>query len=130
MGTKFLTKEEILNRKPILKEIEVPQWGGSVHIRPMTVAEQTKLAELGTKYEKSKTVERIKGITLQVIRWTVVDEDGSQMFTEEDLEQLMQSDASAIMTLQDAIIGYSGLTAESREELAKNLKSQAEEASL
>jgi hypothetical protein len=130
MGNSPLTKNEILNRKPILKEVEIPQWGGFVNIRPMTVAEQTKLAELGTKYEKGKTVERIKGITLQVIKWTVVDAEGNPLFSEEDLDQLMQSDASAIMTLQDAIISYSGLTAESREELAKNLKSQAEEASL
>lgn len=130
MGNKFLTKSEILSRKPILKEVEVPQWGGSVHIRPMTVAEQTQLAELGTKYDKGKTIDRIMNITLKVIKWTVVDDEGNQMFTDDDLEQLMQSDASAIMTLQDAIIGYSGLTSESREELAKNLKSQADEANL
>jgi hypothetical protein len=44
-------------------------------------------------------------------------------------DQLLQSDASAIMSLQDAIIRYSGLTEESRRELEKNLLSQAAEAS-
>jgi hypothetical protein len=28
-------------------EIEVPEWGGSVFIRPVTLAEQAKLADLG-----------------------------------------------------------------------------------
>jgi hypothetical protein len=48
-----LTKAQILNRKPILQEVPIPQWGGFVYIRPLTVAEQTKLAELGTKFEKA-----------------------------------------------------------------------------
>jgi hypothetical protein len=124
-----LTKSQILNRKPILQEVQIPQWGGFVYIRPLTVAEQTKLAELGTKFEKANTAARIKNITLQVIKWSVTDADGAALFEDGDLDQLLQSDASAIMSLQDAIIRYSGLTEESRRELEKNLLSRAEEAS-
>jgi hypothetical protein len=124
-----LTKTQILNRKPLLQEVQLPQWGGFVYIRPLTVAEQTKLAELGTKFEKANTAARIKNITLQVIKWSVTDADGAALFDDGDLDQLLQSDASAIMSLQDAIIRYSGLTEESRRELEKNLLSQAEEAS-
>jgi hypothetical protein len=124
-----LTKAQILNRKPILQEIQIPQWGGFVYIRPLTVAEQTKLAELGTKYEKANTSARIKSITLQVIKWSVTDADGAALFEDGDLDSLLQSDASAIMSLQDAIVRYSGLTEESRKELEKNLLSQAAETS-
>jgi hypothetical protein len=124
-----LTKQQILNRKPLLQEVQLPQWGGFVYIRPLTVAEQTKLAELGTKFEKANTAARIKNITLQVIKWSVTDADGAPLFDDGDLDQLLQADASAIMSLQDAIIRYSGLTEESRRELEKNLLSRAEEAS-
>ena len=31
-----LTKEQILTATPKLQEIEVPEWGGSVFIRPIT----------------------------------------------------------------------------------------------
>jgi len=124
-----LTKAQILHRKPILQEVQIPQWGGFVYIRPLTVAEQTKLAELGTKFEKANTAARIKNITLQVIKWSVTDADGAALFEDADLDLLLQSDASAIMSLQDAIIRYSGLTEESRRELEKNLLSQAAEAS-
>lgn len=129
MNERALTKEQILNRKPILQEIRIPQWGGFVYIRPLTVSEQTRLAELGTKFEKANTAARIKNITLQVIKWSVTDADGAALFEDGDLDQLLQSDASAIMSLQDAIIRYSGLTEESRRELEKNLLSRAEEAS-
>ena len=115
-----LTKAQILNRKPILQEIQISQWGGYVYIRPLTVAEQTKLAELGTKFEKANTAARIKNITLHVIKWSVTDADGAPLFEDADLDQLLQSDASAIMSLQDAIIRYSGLTEESRREPEKN----------
>ena len=43
-----LTKSEVLSIRPHLKEVEVPEWGGSVWIRPITLAEQGKLADLGT----------------------------------------------------------------------------------
>jgi hypothetical protein len=124
-----LTKEQILNRKPILQEVQIPQWGGFVNIRPLTLAEQTRLAELGTKFEKANTAARVKSITLQVIKWSVTDADGVALFDDSDLDLLLQSDASAIMSLQDAIIRYSGLTEESRRELEKNLLNQADEAS-
>jgi hypothetical protein len=129
MSKNALTKEQILNRKPILQEVQIPQWGGFVYIRPLTVAEQTKLAELGTKHEKANTAARVKNITLQVIKWSVTDADGAALFDDADLDRLLQSDASAIMSLQDAIIRYSGLTEESRRELEKNLLNQADEAS-
>jgi hypothetical protein len=89
--------------------------GGFVYIRPLT------LAELGMKFEKSNTAARVKSITLQVIKWSVTDADGAALFEDADPDQLLQSDASAIMSLQDAIIRYSGLTEESRRELGKDL---------
>jgi hypothetical protein len=123
-----LTKAQILEAKPILKKVDIPQWGGFVYIRPLTMAEQTKLAELGVKYEKANTTARIKNITLPVIQWTICDSDGNTLFDEGDMEKLWQKDASAIMSLQDAIISYSGLTEESRRELEKNLMSRTDEA--
>jgi hypothetical protein len=126
MGSKFLNKDAILNHKPTLKEVAMPQWGGSVNIRAMSVSEQAQLAELGVKHEKDSTSERIKNITLQVVKWVVCDEDGKPLFDDSDVEKLMQTDASAILDLQRAIVDYSGLTAEARKELEKNLQSQAE----
>ena len=35
-----LTKEQIFNASPRLKEAEVPEWGGSVFVHPVTLEEQ------------------------------------------------------------------------------------------
>ena len=117
-----LTKEQILATSPKLKEVEVPEWGGSVFIRPVTLEEQGKLADLGARHEKSSAAVRIRHCTLSLLQWTVCDEDGKPLFTAEDLAGLMnKSSASAFLRLQDAVLKYSGLTEESRRELEKNL---------
>jgi hypothetical protein len=117
-----LTKEQILRTSPKLQEIEVPEWDGSVFIRPVTLEEQGKLADLGAKHEKSPAAVRIKHCTLSLLQWTVCDEEGKPLFTAEDLTGLMsKSSASAFLRLQDAVLKFSGLTEESRRELEKNL---------
>jgi len=118
-----LTKQQILSTSPRLKEVEVPEWGGSVFIRPLTIHEQAKLADLGTKYEKSSVVDRMKNCTLRLVQWSVCDEQGNPLFEAGDLEPLMSKAASAFLRLQDAILTLSGLTEESRKELEKNLLS-------
>jgi len=118
-----LTKQQILATAPRLKEVEVPEWGGSVFIRPLTIHEQAKLADLGTKYEKASVVDRMKNCTLRLVQWSVCDEQGAPLFEAVDLEPLMSKAASAFLRLQDAILALSGLTEESRKELEKNLLS-------
>ena len=118
-----LTKQQILSTSPRLKEVDVPEWGGSVFIRPLTIHEQAKLADLGTKYEKSSVVDRMKNCTLRLVQWSVCDEQGNPLFEAGDLEPLMSKTASAFLRLQDAILALSGLTEESRKELEKNLLS-------
>jgi hypothetical protein len=114
-----LTREKILAASPRLKEVEVPEWGGAVYIRPRTIHEQAKLADLGTKYEKATVVERMKNCTMRLAPWSVCDERGGTLFETADLEPLMARSASAFLRLQDSILALSGLTEESRRELEK-----------
>ncbi len=117
----FLTKDQILSVRPKVKEIEVPEWGGSVFVRPVTLKEQAKLADLGAKFEKASTLDRMKNGTLCLIQWTVCDAEGESLFGPDDVAKLLDKSASAFLRLQDEILALSGLTTESREELEKNL---------
>jgi hypothetical protein len=118
-----LTKQQILSTTPRLKEVDVPEWGGSVFIRPLTIHEQAKLTDLGTRYEKGSVVDRMKNCTLRLVQWSVCDGEGNPLFEAGDMEPLMSKAASAFLRLQDAILALSGLTEESRKELEKNLLS-------
>ena len=115
-----ITKEQVLATKPALKEVEVPEWGGSVWIRPVTLGEQGKLANAGTKFEKADPSARLKGTTVALIIWVVSDENGTPLFSDTDIPALMNQPAAIFLRLQDAILELSGLTESSRAELEKN----------
>jgi hypothetical protein len=119
----ILMKQQILATVPRLKEVEVPEWGGSVFIRPLTIHEQAKLADLGTKYAKSSVVDRTKNCTLRLVQWSVCDEHIAPLLETADIEPLMSKAASTFLCLQGAILALSGLTEESRKELGKHLLS-------
>ncbi|MFA5388065.1 MAG: hypothetical protein WC322_06825 [Candidatus Paceibacterota bacterium] len=123
-----MKKEELFEKRPMLLKVDMPLYGGFIYVRPMTMAEQTQLAELGEKYKESNALTRIKKITLPVISWVLVDPNGEQWFTQEQeneaVEKLAKLPASVVLGLQDKIIEFSGLTEESRQALAKNLMSQ------
>ena len=118
-----ITKEQVLATRPALKEVEVPEWGGSVWIRPVTLGEQGKLANAGVKFEKADPSARLKGTTVALIIWVVSDENGNPMFAESDIPALMNQPATIFLKLQDAILELSGLTEASRAEIAKNSES-------
>ena len=115
-----LTKEQILGTKPVLKEVDVPEWGGSVWIRPVTLDEQGKLADAGMKFEKANPSARLRGTTVKLVIWVTSDQDGNSLFAEADQPKLMEQPASVFLRLQDAILELSGLTEASRAELEKN----------
>ena len=122
-----LSKEQIFAVKPKSEEIEVPEWGGYVFIRPVTLAEQARLADLGTKFEKTPVVDRMKNIRLRLLQWAVSDAEGRPLFEAKDLEELMNKPAGGSLRLQEAILKLSGLTEEARRDLGKNSQSARNE---
>ena len=116
-------RDQILGSKPKLYPLDMPEWGCTVYLRPITLAEQGRLADLGTKFEKASLSERIKRITMPLIVSVVSDEAGAPIFTTADIDVLMDKGAGSANRLQDEILRISGLTAESRESLEKNLPS-------
>jgi hypothetical protein len=77
----MLTKEEILSiTDKALKEIEIPEWGGSVFIRGMTLEDMEYYQNLGND---SESLEKM------IIRF-VCDEQGNLLFAEADIPALKQ----------------------------------------
>ncbi len=117
-----LTREQILAAPAKLVETDVPEWGGSVWIRPMTLAEHAKMADLYIRFEKASTVDKAKRVVWPLIVAIVSNSKGEPIFTPEDYEEVSAKPASAgaILRLQEEIRQLSGLTKESREALEKN----------
>jgi hypothetical protein len=99
-----------------LELVEVPEWGGHVHIRPMTGGERDAF-EFDVTSRKNKNY---RGVRARLIAMVVCDADGARMFSDEDVEELQAKNASALDRLFSAAQRISGLTDEDVEELEGN----------
>jgi hypothetical protein len=91
------------SRKP--KEVPVPEWGFSIWLRVLTIADQVALAE-GKRAEQ---------MPVEVLLATVVDEDGAPVFTEDDRELLSNEEAPLIIRLFGEAAKLNGLSSKELE---------------
>jgi len=112
-----LSAEQILAADDLgLLEVKVKQWGGSVWIRVMSVAERDS-------YERMWIGKRDTGVanfrTEYLVR-TLCDEKGELLFSKEQIEQLGQKSGAVMARLFDAAIKHNGMSEADVEELGKS----------
>lgn len=112
-----LTKEQILAADDMgLLKLQVPEWGGDVYIRVMTVGERDA-------YENEWQRKRDTGVddfrTKFLVR-CLVDEKGSRLFDNGDVVRLSQKSARVMNRVWLAAMEHNNLSEQSIEELAKN----------
>lgn len=109
----LLSAEAILAAEDIKTvDVNVPEWGGTVRLRTLTGEEAMRFAESVTGENRSESAVRIVGLC-------AIKDDGTPLFTEEQLTQLKQKSLRAIMRLQREAMTINGFT-EEEAEAAKN----------
>ena len=112
-----LTKDQILAANDVnLLKITVPEWGGDVYIRVMTVGERDAY-ENEWQRKKDTGVDDFR--TKFLVR-CLVDEKGNRLFDNGDVERLAQKSARVMNRVWMAAMEHNSLSDESIEELAKN----------
>lgn len=112
-----LTKDQILAANDMgLLEVEVPEWGGSVFIRVMTVRERDSY-ENEWMTNKDRGVENFRTKFLQRV---LCDEDGKLLFSMAEVALLSDKSANAMTRIWTAAMKHNALTDSDVEELAKN----------
>ena len=110
-----LTAEQILNAADAkTHEVTVPEWGGEVFIRVMSVGERDA-NELEWLRNKDKGVTNFR--TKFLIK-VLSDKDGNRMFKDEQLSQLAKKDGDVMDRLFKLAMKHNSLTEEDVEELA------------
>ncbi len=96
-----LSRDQLLGAaKAAVIPVEVPELGGHVNVRPITVGEVMQISgTLGQKYGD-----------MPLIMLAVVDESGEKVFSAEDLDALMTLPLGAAARILAAIREASGLT--------------------
>ncbi len=118
----LLTKAAILaadDRKTV--EIDVPEWGGSVRLRPMTAAQRDQYDQrfAAARREGSET-----GVRALLVAACMVDENDKPMFTEADVLALSQKCNAPLVDLFGRCLEMNGMTPRATERIVGNSKSE------
>jgi hypothetical protein len=96
----MLTKEEILSiTDKAVKEIEVPEWGGTVFVRGMTIED--------TDYCKSMEDDP-ESLEKMIIRF-VCDDQGHALFTEDDIPLMKKKSYQSFQRIVKEFREFNGL---------------------
>lgn len=114
-SVKFLSREDILAAKDIeLTPLDIPEWGGSVYLRPLNAAQAMELTKEARTNPDNDSVNTMIA--------SVVNERGEQLFTRADLELLKVKSARAFMRIRDQAMVLNGFREPKKTaEAAKNV---------
>ncbi len=116
-----LDKTAFLTPVPVdLVEFKIPELGGSVWIKGMTVTERSKF-ERQFRTRKGDTNERkMNEIRQRMLVACVCNADGQQLLTEADIEAIGKQRADIVERLVNAAQIACGMSTDDMEDLAKN----------
>lgn len=98
----FIDRGAILSASDVeYKEVNVPEWGGTVRLRSLSALESQTFAENFKKGDKDGQV--------RLIIMSAVDEHGDPLFTEADIAALQKKSMKVVLRLQNAAMELNGL---------------------
>lgn len=110
----------LLDRKTIFgaadiktQDVAVPEWGGSVRVRQMTVAERNEFVRKSSEIGAS-------GIGSWLVATLAVNADGTPMFTADDITELEKKNFRNLDLVAKAIMQVNSLGEPEVEAAAKN----------
>lgn len=109
-----LSRDQIFAARDfVLEPLEVPEWGGTVFIRTMSVAHQEAyMAELA----KRQGGKEFTGLQCLLARYTVCGEDGALLFSDDDLPALNDRGFAAVSRVCDVAMRLNVMSKDAMEE--------------
>lgn len=109
-----LDRSAILAVSDLKNEIvDVPEWGGSVHVRTMSGSERDR-------FEAEHAKDPSKDFRARIVATTVCDEHGVSLFEPTDVPSLGKKSCAALDRITDVAIRLNGFSKKDQEDLAKN----------
>ena len=104
-----LTKEQILNADDLKrKEVEVPEWHGTVLIRELTGRERDAFEE-GSLDKKTRDI-KMTNLRARLVSMSAIDENGERLFTKAEAHELGGKSAAALNRCFEVSCSLSGIT--------------------
>lgn len=111
----MLTRDAILGSRDLnVTAVEVPEWGGTVHLRALTLAE---MQEVEAKQAEAKGA----AFVALVVAYGLCDAEGTRLFTsDEDIAGLLAKSARVLRRLTRRCMAVNQLTQADVEDIAGN----------
>ncbi len=111
----MLSRDDIFSAKDLtFQEVEIPQWGGSVRIKVMSIAEQIAFERLNkAKKDDSELV-------FALLSQCCVDEGGNHLFEEKDVVELNKKSSVPVLALFKACLDLNSMNQVDLDKQAKN----------
>ena len=110
----LLDRASILQAQDIqTQEVQVPEWGGVIRVRSMTLAERNEFARRATAEDKVI-------VSAWLVSVLAVDGDNAPLFRAEDVHELERRNFRAVDRVVQAILEVNGITEKKVEEAGKN----------
>lgn len=124
---KPLSKSDILAvQDNQIKVLDVPEWGGKVHLRSLGVEQRMDfLVDIGKMQDIAKSdalaaAQYYLQVQCGLLIGSIVDSTGARCFTKEDIAALSQKSPTVINKIYDEIVRLNSFAVDSQEEEAKN----------
>lgn len=110
----LLSRDAILGAQDIqTKDVPVPEWGGSVRIRSMTVAERNEFVRRATEEDRHS-------VGVWLVSLLSVDGDGKPLFKAEDVSALEKKGFRGVDTVASAVLDLNKMSEKKIDEAEKN----------
>lgn len=117
----MLTREQIFSRLRTVREIEVPEWGGSVCIRALSGLDVMAWRDYQLSLPEDWPEQKQSLYSMAAMAaMSVSDEDGKPIMSLDDVETLINGSQSAIAVICNAALELNGLGEAGEEDIAKN----------
>jgi hypothetical protein len=116
-------RDLILNYQDMeTQDIVCPEWGGvTVKIRTLSAAERDMLEAPAVESAAAGSTPQFHNFRARVVVIAALNDDGSKMFTEADIDTLGTKHAGAVSRIADAVIRLSRFSDEDIAELGKGI---------
>ena len=111
----LLTKAAILAADDLTTiDVDVPEWGGAVRIKSMTGAERdgfedSLFVDVSDGKGGTKRVQNLKHLRAKLVAASLVDEDGTPVFTMDEVASLAKKSAAALNRCFEAAQKLNGM---------------------
>jgi len=112
----MLTREQIKGARLKSRVVSVPEWGGDVTIRELTLADRARVESAFQAAQGGG----FDGLRELVVALGLVDETGAAMFSESEAAALGEASGAAVNRLSEIVLELSGMTPGAAEALEKN----------